>query len=140
MPFWILGENDPYPLASSAAKSSLQNAFPGPKRCQVLNFCKESIVQECADILYCEKSYKLEASSSKDDPESNSATEMKLNRLFSSSLQSLTSLLNELGDEDTVLLTDLIRERYLNQTKFWNVGKNKNSAVFNFNLQRIIFY
>lgn len=44
MPFWLLGEHDPFPSAAAAAKSSLQSAFPGGKRLQALKFCKEAII------------------------------------------------------------------------------------------------
>lgn len=44
VPYWLMGEHDPYQVAAQAAKQTFQDAFPAGKRAQVLTFCKEAIV------------------------------------------------------------------------------------------------
>uniref|UniRef100_A0A915KXQ4 E3 ubiquitin-protein ligase listerin n=1 Tax=Romanomermis culicivorax TaxID=13658 RepID=A0A915KXQ4_ROMCU len=128
MPYLLICEHDAYSGVVSAAKSVLDAMFSSTdKRILALIFCKEIILNECADLcLNTEKFLKTDAQEAPTDDYSKETKELCIQRLIVCSLKVLTSLVKSLDDENLESLDLSFRKSIFEQPKFWSIMKHKN--------------
>ncbi|KAI1294576.1 E3 ubiquitin-protein ligase listerin [Halotydeus destructor] len=122
MPTWLLSTFDSYAPAASAAKSSLDNTFPGDKQRSAIDFTYAEILKFCIDILLNQT-----AESLGDKTVANlDEIQAKYIRFVSSSLSVLALVIQVVNDE-TKVKSHL--EPLLADHKLWKFAKDKESSI-----------
>ncbi|XP_015789304.1 E3 ubiquitin-protein ligase listerin [Tetranychus urticae] len=119
---WVVSLHDTYAVSASAAKASFSVSFSPSKQTEVLQFCKEEIINYCKDVLL------IQTIATIDDPSTVSTIdrEAKYNRLVSASLQTITLLITSISQLESI--KDHL-DSLINHDNFWKLAKFEDVTV-----------
>lgn len=124
MGVWLLGQNDLYAPAASAAQTTFIDTFPKNKQSEALMYCKNEMFSLFKDNLF------EQTAKTMSDVNSTSAedVESKYILVISATLQAMKLVLLTIASNEISNIQDEYKA-IVSENKFWKFAKNKESQI-----------